>query len=102
MTFLSGLFLIALPLIVVPVLIHLYRSRQREVIAWGAMRFLAQASTKGRRMERLEELLLMALRVGAIGAVILALAQPKINSSWWGASRESEVVRRISLAHRCW
>ena len=92
MTFLSGLFLIALPLIVVPVLIHLYRSRQREVIAWGAMRFLAQASTKGRRMERLEELLLMALRVGAIGAVILALAQPKINSSWWGASGESEVV----------
>ena len=92
MTFLGGLFLFALPLVAVPVLIHLHRGRQRDVIAWGAMRFLAQATTQGRRMERIEELLLMALRVGAIGAVILALAQPQIRSSWWGSGEAAEVV----------
>ena len=51
----------------------LYRGRQRDVIMWGAMQFLAAAVTKGRRMERLEELLLMALRFAAVAALVLAL-----------------------------
>ena len=73
MSFLSAAFLLALPLVAVPVAIHLYRGRQRDVILWGAMQFLAAAVTKGRRMERLEELLLMALRFAAVAALVLAL-----------------------------
>ena len=68
MSFLSAAFLLALPLVAVPVAIHLYRGRQRDVIMWGAMQFLAAAVTKGRRMERLEEWLLMALRF-AVGVL---------------------------------
>jgi len=92
MSFLSTIFLFALPLAAVPVLIHLYRGRQRDTIAWGAMQFLAQAATKGRSMERLEELLLMLLRVGTVLALILALAQPMIRSRLLGDTADREVV----------
>ena len=92
MSFLSGIFLAALPAIAIPVLIHLYRGRQRDVIPWGAMQFLTQAATKGRSMERLEEWLLLALRVGAIVALIMALARPMVRSTWWGGGVASEVV----------
>ena len=92
MSFLSAAFLFALPLVAVPVAIHLYRGRQRDVILWGAMQFLAAAVTKGRRMERLEELLLMALRFAAVAALVLALARPMVRSSWLGNTTDREVI----------
>src|SRR5919106_6254817 len=92
MSFLSTAFLLALPLVAVPVAIHLYRGRQRDVILWGAMQFLAAAVTKGRRMERLEELLLMALRFAAVAALVLALARPMVRSSWLGNTTDREVI----------
>ncbi len=92
MSFLSAAFLFALPFVAVPVAIHLYRGRQRDVILWGAMQFLAAAVTKGRRMERLEELLLMALRFAAVAALVLALAQPMVRSSWLGHATDHEVI----------
>jgi hypothetical protein len=92
MSFLSAAFLLALPLIAVPIAIHFYRGRRRDVVLWGAMQFLAAAVTKGRRMERLEEMLLMALRLAAVTALVLALARPMIRSTWLGHSTEREVV----------
>ncbi len=92
MSFLSAAYLLALPLIAVPIAIHLYRGRQRDVILWGAMQFLASAVTKGRRMERLEELLLMLLRLGAVAALVFALARPMIRSSWLGNQTDKQVV----------
>ncbi len=92
MSFLSAAFLLALPLVAVPVLIHLYRGRRNDVVLWGAMQFLAAAVTKGRRMERLEELLLMALRLAAVAALVLALARPMVRSTWLGHATEREVV----------
>src|SRR6476661_5779340 len=92
MSFLSAAFLLALPLIAVPVVIHLYRGRRRDVVLWGAMQFLAAAATKGRRMERLEEMILMALRLAAVAALVLALARPMVRSSWLGHATEREVI----------
>jgi hypothetical protein len=91
-SFLSAAFLLALPLVLVPIAIHLYRGRQRDVVLWGAMHFLAAAVTKGRRMERLEELLLMFLRLAAVAALVLALAQPMVRSSWLGSDTERDVI----------
>ncbi len=92
MNFLGLSFLFALPLIAVPVMIHLYRGRQRDVISWGAMQFLEQATTKGRSIQRLEELLLMFLRVAAVLALVLALAQPMLRNGWFGSGNDREVV----------
>jgi hypothetical protein len=92
MSFLSAVYLLALPLVAVPVIIHLYRGRQRDVIFWGAMQFLAAAVTKGRRMERLEELLLMLLRLAAVAALVFALARPMVRSSWLGDETQRQVI----------
>jgi Aerotolerance regulator N-terminal/CARDB/von Willebrand factor type A domain len=92
MSFLSAAYLLALPLIAVPVIIHLYRGRQRDVILWGAMQFLAAAVTKGRRVERLEELLLMLLRLAAVAALVFALARPMVRSSWLGDETQRQVI----------
>ncbi|MEX2317872.1 MAG: BatA domain-containing protein [Pirellulales bacterium] len=92
MSFIGAAFLFALPLVAVPIAIHLYRGRQRDVIPWGAMQFLASAVTKGRSLERLEEFLLMALRALAVAALIFAIAQPMIRSSWLGLGADREVI----------
>lgn len=92
MSFLSAAFLFALPLAALPVAIHLYRGRQRDVVPWGAMQFLSVAATKGRTMERLEELALMALRLAAIIALVLALARPMVQSRWLGDGGEGDVI----------
>lgn len=92
MSFLSGLFLLALPLAAVPVLIHLYRGRQRDMVYWGAMQFLETALTKGRSWERIEEILLMLLRTAVVLALIFALARPLVSSSWWGSTGKREIV----------
>jgi len=93
--FLGLSFLFALPLLAVPVIIHLYRGRQRDVVFWGAMQFLDQAMTKGRSIQRLEEWLLMLLRAAVVLALVLALARPMLRSSWFGAAADREVVLLI-------
>ncbi len=92
MSFLNVIFLVALPLVAVPVALHLYRGRQKDVVLWGAMQFLSAAMIKGRRFERLEEWLLLALRFLAVVALVLALAQPMIRSRWLGDPTDREVI----------
>ena len=84
--------MLALPLAAVPVLIHLYRGRQRDMVYWGAMQFLEKALTKGRSWERIEEILLMLLRTALVLALIFALARPLVSSTWWGSAGEREIV----------
>ena len=84
--------MLALPLAAVPILLHFYKHSQREVIPWAAMLFLVEAMAKGRRMQRLEELLLLLLRVAAVSALVLALARPMLRGNWFSAVPTCEVV----------
>ncbi len=92
MSFLSGLFLLALPLAAVPVVLHLYRRRQRAVIPWGAMQFLTDAAKQGRRRERWEEIVLMLLRAAAVLALVLAFARPQLSGELFGEHPTREVI----------
>lgn len=92
MSFLSGIFLAAIPLIAIPIALHFYKRRQRDVIPWGAMQFLTDAAIEGRRFERLEELLLMLLRVLAVAALVLAMAQPMVQGNLIGTSTEQDII----------
>lgn len=92
MSLLGPLFLVALPLVGLPILLHFYRGRQVDTVEWGAMHFLVDAVSDGRRWEKLEELLLMLLRVAAIAALIFALAQPLVRGSWLGAHATRDVI----------
>lgn len=91
-TFLNTAFLFALPLIGVPVLIHLLNRRRRQTVQWGAMQFLVAGRLRQRRIWRIRDLLLMLMRALALAAIILALAQPFLKTSWAGASVPRDVI----------
>ena len=80
MSFLSSLFLWALPLAAVPVVIHLLHRRRRQVVRWGAMQLLMESVPHKRRIWHINDLLLMLLRVLAVAAVVLAFARPQVRS----------------------
>jgi hypothetical protein len=58
-----------------PVLAHLLSRRKYDTVAWGAMQFL-EIGRNARRRIRLEELLLLALRMGMIALIAIALSRP--------------------------
>jgi len=91
-SFLSTIFLWALPLAAVPVLIHLYNRRRRQVVRWGAMHLLAEDATPRGRIRRIDELLLMLLRTLAVLAVVLALARPLLKAHWVGSTPGRDVI----------
>jgi len=92
LNFLSPAFLIGLPLVAVPLVIHLLSRRQQKRISWGAMRFLKEAVTRKRRLWRLTDLLLLLLRTAAFLFFIFALARPLLPATWLGGSTPREVI----------
>ena len=92
MNFLSPAFLIGLPLIAVPLVIHLLSRRQQKRISWGAMRFLKEAITRRRRLWRLTDLLLLLLRTAVFLFFICALARPLLPATWLGGATPREVI----------
>jgi hypothetical protein len=66
----------ALPLVALPVVIHLIHRRRQRVIEWGAMRFLLARSRLSRGLQKLRHFLILACRVLAVLALIFALGRP--------------------------
>ena len=81
MSFLGAAFLWGLPLMAVPVAVHLLSRRRQEVVKWGAMQFLMDSNIRRRKIWRLDDLILMLVRTFAVACLILALARPL----WLGA-----------------
>jgi hypothetical protein len=100
MSFLSTIFLFALPLAAAPVIIHLLHRRRHQVIEWGAMQFLLDSAAFRRRFNRLDDLLLMLLRALLLALFIMALAQPRVRFAdlGGGANRDVIVVLDVSMS----
>ncbi|MEZ6129404.1 MAG: BatA domain-containing protein [Planctomycetaceae bacterium] len=79
--FLNPLLLTGLLGVALPVIAHLLSRRKYDVVPWGAMQFL-NPSRKTRRRMRLEELLLLLVRMSMIALVALALSRPWIRSGF--------------------
>ncbi|HEX4128566.1 MAG TPA: BatA domain-containing protein [Pirellulales bacterium] len=80
--FINPLLLWGLALMAVPVFIHLINLVRHRRVRWGAMEFLLASQRKNSRWIRIKELILLLLRVGAVAAVVLVLAQPLWSDSW--------------------
>lgn len=76
MSFLQPVLLLALPLIALPVVIHLVNQRRHRSVEWAAMMFLVRAKKMNTGMARLRNLVILALRVVALAALIFALSRP--------------------------
>ncbi|MCG3149364.1 MAG: hypothetical protein PCFJNLEI_02824 [Verrucomicrobiae bacterium] len=83
MTFLQPYLLWALPLVLVPVLIHFLNRMRYRTVAWAAMMFLLTATRQSVRHAKLREILLLACRVLAVLFLILFLARP-LAGGWLG------------------
>ena len=78
--FLNPWMLAGLAGLALPVIAHLLSRRKFDVVNWGAMQFL-ELSKATRRRVRLEELLLLLLRMAMIALVAIALARPWLSGS---------------------
>jgi len=83
MSFLQPLLLAALPLVALPIIIHLINQRRYQTIRWGAMMFLLAANRMSRGFARLRQWLIMAFRMAAIAGLILAISRP-LAGGWLG------------------
>jgi hypothetical protein len=83
MSFLQPLLLAALPLVALPIIIHLINQRRYQTIKWGAMMFLLAANRMSRGFARLRQWLIMAFRMAAIAGLILAISRP-LAGGWLG------------------
>jgi len=93
--FLAGAFAIAgACAALAPILIHLLNRRRYRVVRWAAMEFLLQARARSRRLLRLRDVLLLALRVLALLLFGLALARPYFSRAR-GAAWSDEPVHAI-------
>ncbi len=81
MSFLQPLLLAGLPLVGLPLLIHLINRQRHRTIPWAAMMFLLDAKRLTRGMARLRYWLIMAMRMLAIAGLIFAIARP-LASGW--------------------
>ena len=84
MTFLTPLILFALPLMALPIIIHLIHRHRHQTVEWGAMMFLVRAQRMNKGMARLRHILVLSMRVLAIAALIFAVSRP-LASGWLSA-----------------
>ncbi len=99
MSFLQPLALIALPLMALPIIIHLINQQRHRTIPWAAMMFLMRAKRMSRGMARLRHLLILLMRVLAIGALIFAMSRP-LSGGWLGSVGLSKPDATLVLLDR--
>ncbi len=84
MNFLQPFALIALPLMLLPVIIHLINQQRHRTVPWAAMMFLMTAKRMSKGMARLRHILILLMRVLAIAALIFAISRP-LSGGWLGS-----------------
>src|SRR4051812_10247707 len=99
MSFLQPLMLVALPLISLPVVIHLINQRRYQTIRWAAMMFLLAANRMSRGYARLRQLLIMLFRMLAVAGLVFAASRP-LAGGWLGRAAGGRPDTTIVLLDR--
>lgn len=99
MSFLQPILLAALPLIALPILIHLINQRRFQTIRWGAMMFLLAANRMSRGYAKLRQWLILLFRTLAIAGLIVGVARP-LASGWLGLTAGGRPDTTIILLDR--
>ncbi len=93
MNFIQPWILVALPLIAVPIIIHLVNQRRFQTVPWAAMMFLMQATRMSAGYTKLRQWLILLMRTLAVACLIFFTSRP-LASGLIGllGSRSSEVA----------
>ncbi len=81
----------------IPVVIHLINRRRFRRVPWAAMTFLLAANRRSAQRMRMEQLLLMAARIGIVVFAGLALARPYLAESGLPGLASAHVHRIVLL-----
>ncbi len=82
-------------LVGVPVLIHLINMLRHRRVPWAAMEFLLQSQKRNRTWIVLKQLLLLLMRMLAVAAIVMVLAQPLLRNELgrlFGGSKTHHIV----------
>lgn len=99
MSFLQPLMLAALPLIALPIIIHLINQWRYQTRRWGAMMFLLAANRMNRGFAKIRQWLILAMRTLAIFGLIFAIARP-LSSGLLGLTGGGKTDTTIVLLDR--
>ena len=99
MLFIHPLILLALPLVFLPIIIHLLNRLRYRSVAWAAISFIMKATRSSTSMARIRQWLILLLRTLAVLLLILALSRP-ILSGWLGWKLAGTPERIIILLDR--
>ena len=99
MSFLQPILLAALPLVALPVIIHLINQRRYQTVRWAAMMFLLAANRMSRGYAKLRQWLILLFRTLAIAALIFAVSRP-LASGWLGLTAGGRPDTTIILLDR--
>jgi hypothetical protein len=93
MTFLQPYILWGLPLLLVPILIHLINRLRHRPQPWAAMQFLLNAAQRSVSQDKLRHFLILLFRVLAVAALVLFVARPLVGG-WlgWALSSAPDAV----------
>ncbi len=105
MTFLQPFILFAIPLIALPIVIHIVNQNRHRSIHWAATMFLIQAQKMVTGMKKLRYWLILAARTLAMAGLVFALSRP-MSGGWLGltvgGAPDTTVVildRSVSMEH---
>ncbi len=99
MSFLQPMILAALPLVALPIIIHLINQRRYQTIRWAAMMFLLAANRMSRGYARIRQWLIMAMRMAAIAGLVFAISRP-MAGGWLGLAGGGRTDTTIILVDR--
>jgi uncharacterized membrane protein len=92
LAFLNPLLLWALPLAAVPIIIHLLNRRRFTRVPWAAMEFLLKAMKRNRKRLRMEQWLVLLLRVLAILLLFSLVSRPQLGGGGLLGTKTHHVV----------
>jgi hypothetical protein len=99
MSFLQPAALLAIPVIALPIIIHLINQRRFQTVQWAAMQFLLAANRMSRGYARIRQWLILAARTIAVAGLVFAISRP-LSSGWLGLAGGSQVDTTIILLDR--
>lgn len=81
----------------IPIAIHLLRKRRQTTIKWAAMELLQRVIDQQSRRTRLQQLILLLLRVAALLLLAIALARPFLASDAKGLNESNGRPNRVLI-----
>src|SRR5688572_3444220 len=78
MNFLAPLFFVALAGLAIPVLLHLTQREKKQIVRFPSLMFVRRIPYQSVRRRKIQNWLLLAVRLAALALIILAFARPLI------------------------